>query len=592
MPGNPLILGDLCGLGQQVLLPAAARERHVYVCGGTGVGKSKFLEYCIRQDILNWRDSRCGLMLLDPHGLVYHNTLAWLARHNLKRPIVPIDLRRDDWVISYNLLRKRAGTDTAVIASDFVDALSHVWGDNSTDRTPLFARIAWAVLLTLYENDCTIADVMQLLSRHDLQRAMSAKITNPSARQVWQSAARRPKEFERDLTSTLNRFNRLVGAKIMQATFGQSDHSLDLSVALEEGHIILVNLSTEGGQVTEENTKTFATLLLTDLWTAAKTRGKREREAMRPFYVYADECQNFITPTIAKNLDQARGFGLHLTLANQFPSQILNEGSNGKGLYDSILANAGTKIVFRLEHPTDIKDLAAWLFMNTLNTDEAKLVLESTKVVGYSEEQRETYTASHSKATTATTSHGGGAFQAMSASLGVGGRANGDPKTWDIEDDDDVTLERWNAAFSEACGESANWKEGMAETEVEAESITQGTVFVPIMGKEVSSVQYRTIDEQLFRAMQRLFGQGDRQFAVRFPGGKAPVFVRTPDVVPAATRRERIEQYRRKLLGSLPYALPLAEAVKRLDARERKLLDTIVGDVESGEPTTAKRRIS
>src|ERR1700685_931932 len=102
MPGNPLQLGDLVGSGRPLTLPASARERHTYVCGGTGVGKSKFLEHCIRQAILNWRDSRCGLILFDPHGWVYHNTMAWLAKHGLKRPIIPIDLRRDDWIVSYN----------------------------------------------------------------------------------------------------------------------------------------------------------------------------------------------------------------------------------------------------------------------------------------------------------------------------------------------------------------------------------------------------------------------------------------------------------------------------------------------------------
>jgi hypothetical protein len=65
----------------------------------------------------------------------------------------------------------------------------------------------------------------------------------------------------------------------------------------------------------DEHANTFATLLLTDLWSAAKSRGKKEGGEPRPFCVYIDECQNCVTPTIAKNLDQARGFGLRPTLA-------------------------------------------------------------------------------------------------------------------------------------------------------------------------------------------------------------------------------------------------------------------------------------
>jgi len=284
MPGNPLQIGNIIGSKRPVILPPSARERHLYVCGGTGVGKSKFLEHCIRQDILNWTDSRCGLLLLDPHGLVYSNIMAWLAKHGLKRPVIPIDLRRDDWIISYNVLRRRE-TDNSVIVSNFVDALAHVWGEAGTDRTPLFARLAAVCLHTLYENQCTVSDIMYLLTRPDIRRAMAAKVTDPTARQAWAFADRNPKEFETQLTSSLNRFYRLVGSKVMKATLGQPDKSLDLLAALDKGHIILCNLSTEGGQITREEADTYATLLLADLWAVASTRPKQEREKTKPFYV-------------------------------------------------------------------------------------------------------------------------------------------------------------------------------------------------------------------------------------------------------------------------------------------------------------------
>src|SRR5205814_6946016 len=86
--GNDLTIGTIAGTTGSLVLPASARERHLYLCGGTGVGKSKFLEHCVRQDIVNWSESRSGLLLLDPHGLVYQNVMAWLARHGLKRPVI------------------------------------------------------------------------------------------------------------------------------------------------------------------------------------------------------------------------------------------------------------------------------------------------------------------------------------------------------------------------------------------------------------------------------------------------------------------------------------------------------------------------
>lgn len=112
------------------------------------------------------------------------------------------------------------------------------------------------------------------------------------------------------------------------------------------------------------------------------------------------------------------------------------------------------------------------------------------------------------------------------------------------------------------------------------------------MGQETSSVQYRSVDEQMFRAMQTLFDQEDRHFAIRFHGGpKAPLFVKTPTVVPATTRRETIEALRQRLLSKLPFAMPMPEAMKRLNAREQKLLTEVVDLPFANEPTTAKRRI-
>src|ERR1039458_4228488 len=156
--------------------------------------------------------------------------------------------------------------------------------------------------------------------------------------------------------------------------FGTSGTSLDLGKALAEGQIIIANLSTEGARVSEEDAALFATLLLSDLWVAAKERGKgTEAGDVKPFYVYIDEFQNFVTPTIAKNLDQARGFGLHLTLANQFPRQILHAGANGPQVYDSVMANARSKIVFSLEGEDNLRPLAGFLVLGVVDRKSTRL---------------------------------------------------------------------------------------------------------------------------------------------------------------------------------------------------------------------------
>src|SRR5919197_173582 len=128
-PGNELLIAHVPN-GNKLTLSARDRSMHMYVVGTTGVGKSKFLEHIVRQDIRNWRRSKCGLLLLDPHGAVYDGVMQWLTRHRYiySRPIIPIDLldlRRDDWVVAYNLLRERKAA-ASVITANMVDALAYV----------------------------------------------------------------------------------------------------------------------------------------------------------------------------------------------------------------------------------------------------------------------------------------------------------------------------------------------------------------------------------------------------------------------------------------------------------------------------------
>ena len=97
--GNDLFLGHALGNRQSAMLSARARSTHLYCCGVTGTGKTKFLESLIRQDIKARFKGKCDLLLLDPHGSLYDSILQWLAWRDIPVPVVPIDLRRTDWVV-------------------------------------------------------------------------------------------------------------------------------------------------------------------------------------------------------------------------------------------------------------------------------------------------------------------------------------------------------------------------------------------------------------------------------------------------------------------------------------------------------------
>jgi hypothetical protein len=349
--------------------------------------------------------------------------------------------------------------------------------------------------------------------------------------------------------------------------FGQPEVSLDLGKALEEGSIILVSLATEHAKISKENAELFATLLLSDLWTAAQERGKRD--GIKPFYVYLDEFQRFVTPTISDNLDEARGYGIHLTMAHQCPKQLLDRGENGRRLYNSIMENASSKVVFRLSHEENLRVMAQWLFMGVMNPDEVKHELYSTKVMEYREEQRTSVTRSKG------TSRGGGQFTGTTGTGGLSGHM-----------DETVQMEpgAWSESTAESSGDSETW------TESESESETQSTILMPVFGKELAHVQFRSLEEQLFRSMAVLFDQEQRHGVARLVGMNAPVSIVSPDVQKVPSNPARTKAFLERQYKKLPFAISGEQALKQVTDRAKNFANDLFKEAAQ-EPITIKRRI-
>ena len=580
--GNDLKIGTSPGSGASVVLTREQRATHLFVCGTTGTGKSKLLESLIRQDIDNWRHSKCGMLVIDPHGSLYDSVVSWLARSSppIQRPIIPIDLRQDDWVIAYNVLRNRPKSDPAVLVNNFVQAMAHVWGESGTQNTPLFARWAANVLGALYSKGLTLAetdiltDTLGKMKRRDIVSGLK----NTQIANDWNFAeVLDPKEFDTKISSTVNRLRTFLATEKLRLMFGQGGRSLDLSRAIAEGHIILVSLATEGNRVSEEDGALFATLLLADLWAAARERGKgTDAQQVKPFYVYCDEFQNFVTPTMAKNLDQARGFGLHLTLANQFPRQILHAGAHGEQVYESVMANARSKIVFETRGEENLRPLALDLFMGVLSPDKIKHEIYSTKVMCFVEETRTIYSEGWSKG------EGSGRHSGSASGAGTGGTLG--------YFGDDITVDPRSTSLSESKFAAESSSRVDSRSESTSGSQADVPILVPQFGKELSSRQYESLDEQIFRAMAVLHDQEQRHCIVRGVGMKAPVVVQTPFIEKRIVRPERVREYLVTRYSQLaPVAMSTGYAKKQLEERSAKLRGRPPGG--AGEPTTSKRQL-
>jgi hypothetical protein len=591
--GNDLIFGDTVrhssGRKRTRVLSAKDRSMHLHIVGATGTGKSKFLEHLIWQDCKNWHKSKCGLIMLDPHGSVYESLVRRLSFQvdDPVLPVIPIDLTQDEWIVSYNPIRQRPDVpDVNIVINSFVHAMAHVFGQADTTGTPRFDRWATNILSTLYENKHTLADVAPYIDRHDKRsrKLLTSEINDPFINGDWQYLnALNPGQVDNEVGSTINRVRPFVNSKTLQCIFGNPDVSLDLDRALEEGWIILVNMSQARGLVQSKDTQVMGTLILHDLWMAAQRRGKRP--GLKPFYVYLDEFQKFVTPDIADSLDEARGYGLHFTLSHQFPSQVSNGNPDfGKQLYDSLLNNARNKVVFQLNHPEDLKHLATYLFRSLIDPGKIKHEIWSTKVMDYRIEYQTGYstTVSDSEGGSESSSQSSGESRSTGASVG---ESISESKYRELNDmfaeylgitdylsaTDSQGTSRSSShgsahSVSESHGRSSSWSRGKSET------ISSTPMLRPIMGKELSSVQFESVEEQLFRAMAVLSDQKQRQFITSTVSDSTPERIFTPFVRESSNDDITVKEYLEALYEKWDFALPRAEVQKMVDAREKTLL--------------------
>ncbi|MCI0560265.1 MAG: type IV secretory system conjugative DNA transfer family protein, partial [Nitrososphaera sp.] len=273
------------------------------------------------------------------------------------------------------------------------------------------------------------------------------------------------------------------------------------------------------------------------------------------------------------NLDEARGFGLHVTMAHQFPNQLLDRGDNGRRVYNSVMENASSKVVFRLSHEDNLRVMAQWLFMGVMNPDEIKHELYSRKVMDYREEFKEVISESTSSGRSS------GRQQGRAGGAGMGGTEG----FFDGEE----TLET-SESWSEFASESESENEGWSESSTQSRSLVP--TLIPVFGKELAHVQFRSLEEQLFRAMAVLFDQKQRQGVARLVGMSAPVSIYTPTIPKMPSTNERVKRFLDRCYEKLPFALSSAIAKKQIADRIENFADTLFKEV-AAEPVTAKRRV-
>lgn len=506
-----ILLGRDVDSKKKVYIPEHIRSTHMQVIGSTGTGKSKFLEWMIRSDILN----NNGLCLIDPHGYLYDDLINWLTSYQgfLKyKKIVLFNPASDDYFLGFNPFIHHS-LDISHQVDTMVNSCAKAWGAQNMDSTPLLKKCLRCIFHALAEEDLTLLESLFFISLSNdskmLREHLIEKIKNPIIKEVWQSfMALQKREYNEQFSSSANRLIEFLSSERIRRIIGQRKNTISFKKMMDEGYIVLVNLSS-GQKLSRDNARLLGTLMINDLFLSATERKRTRIKPPKPFYLYIDECAQFLNEDIGRILDECRKFGLHLILAHQHLAQLRKAGED---IYSSIMTDAKTKVIFGGLTPDDAEILAKQIFMGEFDIDEVKKEIYSRKVVDYrlrwfmSQSETEGYsdTVMDSYSDTQAKSSGSGAAQ-MESTI----------KNQPFFSDDGAL----SYTTSEFVGSIKSSSTGGGYATTKSKSTTQGLSegLIPVMDDKLSSIQFRPLDEQLYRATAMMVNQAQAHCLIKMP---------------------------------------------------------------------------
>ncbi|MBF6570861.1 MAG: type IV secretion system DNA-binding domain-containing protein [Candidatus Binataceae bacterium] len=341
--GHTIILGtnEHRGVVEQVTISEEARLEHMHVIGASGTGKSTFLLNLICQDIYLGH----GIGVLDPHGDLVDEILARIPKER-NGDVIVFDPSDEEWPVGFNVLAAGSDIEKNLLAADLVgivERLSTSWGDTMT--TVLGNAVA---AFLEHPEGGTLLDLRRFLIDERFRSAFLTGVNDDAIRFFW--------EHEYALIGTrsvgpiLTRLDTFLRSRTIRNIVSQKNARLNFAATLAEGKIFLAKLSQ--GLIGEANAALLGSLLVTKFHQLALARQQSPKSARRPFYLYLDEFQHFVTPSMASLLTEGRKYGIGLVLAHQSLAQL-----DLSPRVESAMLSAYARVAFRTSD-SDARKLA------------------------------------------------------------------------------------------------------------------------------------------------------------------------------------------------------------------------------------------
>jgi hypothetical protein len=313
------------------------RKRHFYLVGKTGMGKSTTLLQLYQEDL----EKNHSIVLLDPHGDLIDEALK-LTPTSRQKDLLWIDPSDKDYPLALNPLECLPHEDPVLKTSALVDMFEVLSKGSWGPRLEYILRNA-LLALTLAPNT-TLLDLPPFLTYPPKTRALLSTIKDPELLRFFQDEflAIDEKTRQEYTAPILNKVGPLLTNPTLRNIFSQPRSKLQWDEALNSRKILLISLSK--GKLGEDQSRLLGMIFISQIQSALLRRASLPPSERNTVAITIDEFQNFTTKTLLSMLSELRKYGLALTLANQYLTQLPPE------IQDAVLGNAGSLLCFRTSY--------------------------------------------------------------------------------------------------------------------------------------------------------------------------------------------------------------------------------------------------
>jgi hypothetical protein len=334
--GEGLCLGENIHAGEvrPVVISPDQRSQHTHIIGASGTGKSTLLFNLIEQDIRNGE----GLAVLDPHGDLIDKILGIIPEERIE-DVVLLDPADEEYSVGFNFLSAHSDLEKNLLASDLVsvfERLSSSWGDQ-------LASVLRNAILAFLESRRrgTLSDLRRFLLDTSYRNEFLETVTDPDIVYYWRKGFTQL-TGNKSVGPVLTRLDSFLAPKPIRYMVSQPENRIDFAGIMGKGKILLARLSS--GAIGKENSYLLGSLLMAKFQQTAMSRQSLAASDRRNFWLYVDEFQNFITPSMAEILAESRKYRVGLILAHQELRQLERD----RDVASAVMSHCYTRVAFRV----------------------------------------------------------------------------------------------------------------------------------------------------------------------------------------------------------------------------------------------------